>query len=505
MTFAYTESTNTVVATNGTSGTPLTFADFVTADRAGTAILLAATAGLSPTLALTYQVRPVEERALLITFNVASKTTETDYIFVTGTDWRDAAQTESIDVSAGNGAYVSTKYFRTITNIDCSDNSAGGGTQWADGTVEVTQPQWGVIWDQGQGQYQLCAYFEVGDGSTSTYFQDSAVQISFNGTVLNTNTTRITGTSGATFIGGELIHADDKTTKNGIAFYDYAVSPTLNHYIFDTTGTGVINLYSCSFWNQLGQGWIGLRNTGAHRFWNCLCSSQCYVVPKSPSTDIFNMTVLDSYVGISDPDELCTADRVFMGMKDTGRVVYGSQSFTASDIVAKNNTESFRSATNFDTPDIGYLDDCVFDTWDTNFNADATGVVFRRYSCNIKVTDEDGVALEGVTVDCEDVNTDAVWAAGTVLTDASGDIAAQKIQYQKFYYSGGQAVDTYSPHKLTLSKAGYETLVLENVTVDGPIKWHIALQDSHPVVGETLYDLKCNLYKLKTERLVMRI
>ena len=89
--FTYTESTNTVVVTDGTSGTPATFADFVTADRAGTAVLLVATAGLSPTLPLDYQIRPVENIALLITFNVASKTTETDYIYITGTDWRDAA------------------------------------------------------------------------------------------------------------------------------------------------------------------------------------------------------------------------------------------------------------------------------------------------------------------------------------------------------------------------------------------------------------------------------
>ena len=36
---------------------------------------------------------------------------------------------------------------------------------------------------------------------------------------------------------------------------------------------------------------------------------------------------------------------------------------------------------------------------------------------------------------------------------------------------------TYSPHKFTLSKAGYETLDLENITIDGPIVWHLGLQD----------------------------
>ena len=39
---------NKVIVTGGTSGTPAQFSDFVTADRAGEAVLLAATAGLSP-------------------------------------------------------------------------------------------------------------------------------------------------------------------------------------------------------------------------------------------------------------------------------------------------------------------------------------------------------------------------------------------------------------------------------------------------------------------------
>ena len=66
--------------------------------------LLAAWSPNSNTKALTYQVRPVELLALLISFVVAGKTAETDYIFITGTDAWGAAQTEAINVSAGNGA-----------------------------------------------------------------------------------------------------------------------------------------------------------------------------------------------------------------------------------------------------------------------------------------------------------------------------------------------------------------------------------------------------------------
>ncbi|HUV85112.1 MAG TPA: hypothetical protein VMV86_05335, partial [Methanosarcinales archaeon] len=53
----------------------------------------------------------------------------------------------------------------------------------------------------------------------------------------------------------------------------------------------------------------------------------------------------------------------------------------------------------------------------------------------------------------------------------------QNINYIRYYYSGGQASETYSPHKFTFSKAGYETIIWDNVTVDAPINWHVELQD----------------------------
>ena len=102
---------NKVIVTGGTSGTPADFAAFVTADRAGTNInLLTATAGLSPTLALNRAVRPVDLKAIILKFVVASKTTQTDWIYTTGTDLAGNTINESIDVSAGNGTYTGLLY-----------------------------------------------------------------------------------------------------------------------------------------------------------------------------------------------------------------------------------------------------------------------------------------------------------------------------------------------------------------------------------------------------------
>ena len=81
ITFTYAEATNTVVVTEGTVGTPATFADFVHFDRTvataactigSGAELMAATAVGNPTvLNLTYQVRPVEFKALPLSVTTA--------------------------------------------------------------------------------------------------------------------------------------------------------------------------------------------------------------------------------------------------------------------------------------------------------------------------------------------------------------------------------------------------------------------------------------------------
>ena len=150
----YAPATNIVTVTGGASGSPADFASFVAADRAGAGTsLLAAWSPNSNTKALTYQVRPVELLALLISLVVAGKTAETDYIFITGTDAWGAAQTEAMDVSAGNGTYTTTKRFRTITNIDCSDNPAGrrhGLGQWHGGGDPADLGR-----DLGQGKFTV--------------------------------------------------------------------------------------------------------------------------------------------------------------------------------------------------------------------------------------------------------------------------------------------------------------------------------------------------------------
>ena len=70
---------------------------------------------------------------------------------------------------------------------------------------------------------------------------------------------------------------------------------------------------------------------------------------------------------------------------------------------------------------------------------------------------------------------DPIYVQQVLTTNGSGDIPEQIIPFRK-WEGTAETQTTFSPHKFTLSKAGYETLTLDAVTVSAPINWHLELQ-----------------------------
>lgn len=94
------------------------------------------------------------------------------------------------------------------------------------------------------------------------------------------------------------------------------------------------------------------------------------------------------------------------------------------------------------------------------------------YTANIEVAKPDGTLFDDeVTVLCEDKNGTEVFSVST----SSGVIAEQEIEFRRWTGTSETEI-TYSPHKITISAAGYETLVIDSIMVDGPINWHVELQ-----------------------------
>ena len=474
--YTYTEATNIVVNTGGTSSVPSTLAGFVTADRAGTATLLVATAGLSPTLALTYQVRPVDVIALLITFTVAAKTAEADHIFITGTDWRDAAQTEAIDVTAGNGTYVSTKYFRTITNIDCSDNAAGGGTQWADGTVAVTQPQWGVIWDLLNGHYHIDSKLEIGNGSTSTYFASESESVSFNSAAFISWRCPYNVKAAATLRIGKQVNGEPAAGSRWAADDLTAFASAI---ISENSATAVLEIYGSIVafegTTSTGKDYQGVTKVQDSMMYTTVFSGWQFT---KTTSEFDNVLLSDGTLyWFAQPDVLTRVHHDKTGYGGIGNQTAGL-ALTVTEPEVTNPVYSAYTYRNANTGTLTVRDPNLLPTAATLTHNNAASTTYLQFSVDIHVADKDGVSLENVSVLCEDSigGGSVVGGFSAKVTDASGDIASQYIYRQKWYGTSKTETD-YSPHKFTLSKAGYETLILEAITVDAPIVWHLELQD----------------------------
>lgn len=469
-TFTYARSTNTLTVTNGTSGSPADFASMLAADRAGSVELLAAWTPTSNTKALTYQVAPAEVLALLISFIIASKTTEADYIFITGTDAWGAAQTESIDVSDGNGTYVSTKRFKTITNIDCSDNAAGGGTVWANGTVRVTQPQWGVVWNPTQNNYLQGCKIVFGDGTTPTYFADNKATITLLSSV-PTGSWEVINTieANTTVVFGEIVDVDTMQSKNGCVFV--TLDTNASNFLFYAKSGSKYEFYSCFFlglnYNNL-YAITGEHVTSASRIWNTSASGMGLFLLSS-STSIYRGNFQNG-IGVvnckSEFDDLSITATVAAVEAD------GSQQ-----VVLYNST--LKSAVTFTTYLLSvdcFMRNCIaVPAWTVNIYDGSSGKLFREYSVSLMIVDVNNSGIENASIVIQDKDSNII-ASGT--TDADGNFS-EWVTFKLYAY---QTVETFSPHKLTISKAGYETLIIPEITMDEKINWTLELKRiQHPI------------------------
>ncbi len=502
--FTYTESTNIVVQLEGTEGTPATFANFVTADRAGTADLLPAE-NCTVNHTLTYQIRPVELRALQISFILSGTSAgATDTLDVTGTDWDGQAQNESIDVSGGDATYNGAYKWRTITDMDC--------TGWADGTLQVTQPQWGVIWDKGSNQYQVDSLFEIGDGGTSTYFQTKSELIKFTIDVPHTKASAYfyIGSSSGDWSGegSYLVVAPSSANKQlvdggTVEIYGSIVEFTSNFLSFGRTTGGSIAVKNSIFRSyDASKGMV-------------FYTSLSYISLQ----DVYGSK---THLGFRKEPDVC--ENVHMEDCSYG-IIVNAQQATVFNIRITNPGSVY--------PQLGganyiIMIDNVGWTPAPRVGA-ADGYIAESFTCNIHMADKEGADLVSASVDCEYAHlvegtdnktykciqdhtaVDAThlpitgndwasywelysdtesffktsWLTGfnykyattefsTQTTDANGDITEQIIQWKK--WTTTDEVEEKRLHKFTISKPGYETLGKPNFTVDHAMKKNWSLQ-----------------------------
>ena len=453
-TWTYTVATNIVTVTGGTSGSPAGFVDAWNADKAGTLELLAATAA-ALNLSLSTAIKPTDKVALKLNLVITGYSVAGD-ITLTGKDKDGGAQSEVVAV-AGNGSLATTLWYSSIdaSGVDCT------GTY----TIQITQSQWGVVWKQETNQYGFDAKLQIGDASTATYFTDSNKEVTWlgSGSAGGSNWVDIKASATATF--GVLIDATTHATDSGIVFL---FNFTTNYAYINADTNAIADFYSCSV---SGVTCISrIKGNGIRRIWNFIGNRFRIGQITNVNGDWFNL-----YIGAPTAEyvlysPLPATMNTFVIRGLPVYIAYLNASSTITGLNASGaTTKTFHveGASNYKH----YLINPTLDTWTFTFAAGSNTIVYRQYTFDLKVTDKDNVAISGATVTVKD-NTGA--NVFSVNTAADGTIAQQTVSRGYYNQANGDTLQEYSPHNLTITKAGYITYD-QDFTLDELTDWEIAL------------------------------
>lgn len=197
------------------------------------------------------------------------------------------------------------------------------------------------------------------------------------------------------------------------------------------------------------------------------------------NTDVFNLVVINGSTFLRRPDPTTTINRC-MGLECSRGIWFQGINGSARDVYGRNLGRAFRISELDESDGDCYIIDGDFDSWTSRWvNVVPERKVYRQYTVNLKVVDEDGNPVENATVKLYD-NNDTLVVNET--TDTDGTIPEQVVTYG-FYQREGDGIFTHdeifhsnSPHTLVISKEGYNVYEI-SFDLDKKIDWTIALKN----------------------------
>ena len=462
-TWTYVHTTNVITVTGGTAGAPCGFVDAWNADKAGTLENVHArnvVAADGADVAVDHAERPTDMNVLGLAdiFITITNFTANGSILITGTEEYGAAQTETIAFT-GNGVYNSTLYWKTITHTRV--------TVYANTfTYTLSQGQWGVVWKQGTTQYQIDSIFAIGDSSNATVFTDTSKLVVF--TVTGGQQVKSYANSTVTF--GTLNDAATYSTKNGCTF----ISTGQASAAFWTAYGGTVNWYSCTYIGTGIANWVFSSAAGGYvkALYNCRFENVKSVTSYGSTFDLYNVYVGGSQASLADATSNPTVNYLTCKASQYAIIFQGSSNLTVRNLIGGNQSLKFIYVDSLTVH--GYLIDTVWldsANWTITWAGVCTGNIYRQYTFNLKVTDKDNVAISGATVVLKDNAGTQIFS---VTTDVNGDIVQQTVSRGYYNQANGNTLQDYSPHTLTITKAGYQRYT-KVLTLTEKTIWQIAL------------------------------
>jgi len=482
LTIVYSAPTNIITVTGGTETSPIAFDDVYQADLNGELELMAnTTAGLN--LNLTTQVRPADSKSLRLKL-VITGFVSSGHVNITGADIDGNSQTEAFIDITGNGNYTTSEWFSSVdtSGIDCSGSYG----------IAIYQERWGVVWKfpevetpfRGVYDYEfrVDCRLQVGDGTTSTWFADESVMVSFVEPFTGTYQRAIDVKAGATFRLGELLDAAAKTSTDGgmlIVVNNYASNYWL---IYED---GVAELYSSVFYgfNIKGIGetvYLGMIRLINGKIYNSVLNK---AVLELRGGDAYRLTItrhkMEFYSGtVSD---VVVSDSVDYSLDLLGagdRTMKGGK-------IQRAATSNFRvGAWSWEVAN-HYLINVEADAWTFTWFREPVQVrVYRQYEFDLKVTKPDGTPIQNANVTIYKYGL-GFKKIGSWLTASNGSIPTQTLTMGFYNQTGGNTPYDYNPYNITITHADHETKTF-NFTLDSEIDWTIALEK--PSVSGYVWD-----------------
>jgi len=389
---------------------------------------------------------------------------------IVGTDAAGDSQTETALAMNSVTTVLSTKKWRTITSLDFNGFTVGD-------VIKVYQRRYGVIHETVEdGQYRISNLdeFLIGDGSNSTAFLSQWENVWFDDDIgwnLNAN---------ATLTLGEDYNSTGRGSKGSSWSFQNPQSASYYYNVDD----GDLYCYGSILHNRVTtNGRAYFQGSGTIKFVDSTLSSELDGGSDYRSGWFFTGT----------------ADYTFDRVNFQNAYAFmpaSSGDFAVNSLFFNNvyNAISKSGSTDVDVSNCtftGYGNDILLNNGTANSNVDLINpspvpsdaeisfaganvqTANTQFTVDIQVTDEAGANVESATVTCKDKNNNTVFS---VSTGGDGKITQQTITYKNYSYNGSDTtVTTYSPHSFEISKDGYKTLIISNVTPTEAIDWRLEL------------------------------
>lgn len=333
----------------------------------------------------------------------------------------------------------------------------------------------------GPNQYFSNGLIVIGNGTGSTWFVDSDVQVSFNSSCFTANyqiAYEVKTNSHLRF--GVLTDETEKLGKHGVDVYVEAIGYLLGiSMVYGNTGEVLVYSSHFRYYNPTWDNYGGrLWFKGNSRVWDCLLDQTVIWIMAGSTVDIFEV-VFTTKSGINIYGGTPTISRVSLydsGTNTAGRGLcfYLAYSGNIENLYMRKTGVLNPIYAQGITVDHNLIN-ADFDKWSIQWIGTSTAEIYRQYTFDLTVTYPNGTGIENANVTVKHYGQSETQDF-TELTDSNGQIATKTLSKGFYNQTGGDTMYSYEPFNLQINNITDYQTYNGNFTLPEKKGWIIALK-----------------------------